>query len=82
MTAGTDRKNAIRAAPRPTHGEEYTVFGDETDDLPLGLMYKVPFGGGWRFCPYSGLGDEIERPTRAKLEASIQRRWDNRRGDR
>ena len=78
---GTGKRNAaIRAAERPTRPGEYTVFGDETDDSPLGLMYEIPLGSGWRFCPYSGMGEEIVKPTREELEASIQRRWNHRRG--
>lgn len=72
--------DAIRSERRAGRDEEYTVFGDGTDTWPLGLMYKVPFNGGWRFCPYSGLGKEIRKPTREKLEASIQTRWNNRKG--
>ena len=80
MSRPSDGADAIRCEPRPGTKEDYTVFGDSTDTWPLGLMYKVPFNGGWRFCPYSGLGKEILKPTREKLEASIQKRWNNRKG--
>ena len=80
MIPTNNRAPAIRAVRRTGRNEEYTVYGDGTEDLPLGLMYAVPFGDRWRFCPYSGMGDEIEKPTREKLEAGIQRRWNNRYG--
>ena len=80
MTATSERTATIRTVKRPTGTAEYTVFGDSTDDWPLGLMYKISLGSGWRFCPYSGMGEEIVKPTREQLEASIQRRWNSRRG--
>ena len=80
MAETSKRSETIRAVKRPARTAEYTVFGDGTDDWPLGLMYKISLGSGWRFCPYSGMGEEIVKPTREKLEASIQRRWNSRRG--
>ena len=80
MSRPSDDADAIRSERRTGGDEVYTVFGDATDTWPLGLMYEVPFNSSWRFCPYSGLGKEILKPTREKLEASIQRRWNNRKG--
>ena len=50
MSRPSDSTDAIRCERRPGTNEDYTVFGRLDRYLALGLMYKVPFNSGWRFC--------------------------------
>ena len=67
-----------RAKNRP--GDE-TVYGDDTDRYPLGLLRKLALSPGWAFFPYQGFGKEIEKPTREAVLESVERRWNRHPGN-
>ena len=65
----------IRFTTRKSRPDDATVYGDATENYPLGLLTYLPLAKTWGFFPYPGFGKEIEKPARADVLRVVELRW-------
>ena len=66
---------------RVTRPDDATVYGNDSEDYPLGLLTYLPLAKKWGFFPYQGFGKEIEKPVKADVLRIVDLRWQRHPGN-